>query len=112
VRSGLHGRLALLEDLSAPISRPDHRTLAYVRHAEALVETALGRLRQRADPELGTSIRELREDADRRRREELDELLRGLPDLDADERRAIERFSTRLVASILHRPTLAVRDGR
>ncbi len=56
------------------------------------------------------TIRALRGRAEARRREELDRLLRRLPDLDPRERELVTALSSQLVAAILHEPLARLRD--
>jgi len=112
VRVHFGDHLGQLEALTRQGTPTDARTVAYVLHAEALVEEALDRLARAADASIGDSIRALREDADARRRQGLETLFRRLSEVDPAERELIERFSRSLVAGILHGPTQALRDGR
>lgn len=54
------------------------------------------------------AIHGMAENAEARRREELDWLVRRLPDLSDDERAVVEQMSHRLVAAILHQPLAAL----
>ena len=54
------------------------------------------------------AIQAMADSAEERRREELDWVLRRLPDLTDDDRRLIEQMSHRLVAGILHAPLAAL----
>ena len=110
VRARLGGRLATLEDLVQVPLRDDAVTRAYARHAETLVAAALDRLARRSDPHLGDAIGAMHARAEARRAAELAHLFGRLPDLSARERTAIERFSRRLTSSVLHAPTVGLRD--
>lgn len=56
------------------------------------------------------TMRALQESAETRRADELTELWRHMPGLDANERALVERMSRRLVAGILHEPLSRLRE--
>jgi glutamyl-tRNA reductase len=113
VRALLGHRLATLDEMAATAAGTvDGPTRAYAVHAEALVEQAIEDLARRGDPSVSESIRAARSAAEARHARHLDELMRRLPGLTSRERALIERFSRRLVASVIHEPTVALRGGR
>ncbi len=84
---------------------------AYVEGATALAEDALIRFaRWSAGRGSVETIRALRDRAEERRRDELERLVRKLPELQPRERALLEAFSEPLVAGILHAPTARLRD--
>jgi glutamyl-tRNA reductase len=58
------------------------------------------------------TIQALTEQAETRRAEELERLLRRMPDLPEHERELVEQMSRRLVAGILHAPLASLRDDQ
>ncbi len=84
---------------------------AYIAAAEPLVDDAVDAyVRWSAGRGSVQALRRLREKAEKRRRNELERLLRRLPDLDPRERDVVEAFSERLIAGLLHEPSVALRE--
>jgi glutamyl-tRNA reductase len=57
-----------------------------------------------------STLRALRDRSEEQRAAELSRLLRRLPGLEPRERELVEAFSERLIAGLLHGPTVALRD--
>ncbi len=86
-------------------------TEAFVARAEGLVAEATRAYQVwLAGRRAVETIRALRERAEARRRDELDRLLRRLPDLDPRERELVAALSSQLVAAILHEPLARLRE--
>lgn len=109
LQAALGSRFTSVDDLTlAP--RPDLQG-RLGRRLEKLVFEA-GReycqwLRTRANVPV---IQAVADGAEALRRSEVEWLLHRLPDLDEDERAAVERMSHRMVAALLHAPLAALRD--
>ena len=107
LQASLGARFISVDDLAGgPVSDPDDRLH---RRIHALISDA-GRdychwLRTR---DAVPAIQAMAETAEQHRRDELDWLLRHLPDLADDDRQLIEQMSHRLVAGILHAPLAAL----
>jgi glutamyl-tRNA reductase len=83
----------------------------YLELANALVEEAVSGFRLWSAGRASVqTLRTLRGRAEARRRAELDRLQRRLPNLTPREKNLLDAFSSRLVADLLHAPTVRLRD--
>ncbi len=115
VRAALGARFIDVDRLfarrPATAARAEAIRRAYVARAEALVEEACALYARwvAARPSVET-LRALRASVEAERAQELERLLRRLPDLEPRERALVAAFSEQLVARILHRPTVRLHD--
>lgn len=107
LQAALGERFVSVDDLAvAPESEPHDRLR---RRLEGLVsETGRDYCQWLRSRDAVPAIHAMAETAEARRRDELEWLLRRLPDLPPEERELIEQMSHRLVAGILHRPIAAL----
>ena len=83
------------------------------RRMERLIDEASAEIARWAIGRAGVpTIQALTQRAETRRAEELDRLLRRMPDLPEHERELVEQMSRRLVAGILHAPLESLRDDQ
>ena len=115
VRAALGARFIDVDRLfarrPATAARAEATRRAYVARAEALVEEACALYARwvAARPSVET-LRALRASVEAERAQELERLLRRLPDLEPRERALVAAFSEQLVARILHRPSVRLHD--
>ncbi|MCI0582116.1 MAG: hypothetical protein L0227_04335, partial [Chloroflexi bacterium] len=110
VRAALGGRLATLDDLAAAGDPDRALSRAYRQHADRLVDDAVKSWRQTARPESTATIRSLRTTAETKLATSIERLWRRLPELDDRQRALIEQHTRQVVATVLHGPTLRLRD--
>lgn len=131
----IRDRGAVVVDLSSPPAFEDHAWAALGSSSVSVDDIARGpwdslrpKLRRRverlideASAEMARwvayragvpTIQALTEQAETRRAEELERLLRRIPDLPEHERELVEQMSRRLVAGILHAPLASLRDDQ
>lgn len=107
LQAALGERFVSVDDLAASPESEQHDRLR--RRLEGLVaETGRDYCQWLRTRDAAPAIHAMAETAEARRRDELEWLLRRLPDLPAEERELIEQMSHRLVAGILHRPIAAL----
>ena len=112
VRTRITGRLATLDDLAGPAADPSGVTAAYVTRAEQQTRAATAAFvgEFEATDHLAV-LRAIRDDAERRRANEIERFYRRLPELDMRQRALIDQFSRQLVAGLLHQPSKRLREG-
>ena len=99
-----------LDDLAAPLDENAVERRKEIPRVEAIVAEEVGRFAEwQAEREILPLVSTLRQQAESVRSQELNRLLRQLPELDAAVQERVDQFSRALVNKLLHEPTERLR---